>query len=184
MVAPLLSAKATSDYGSTSVSRITPEQLCAEYATKVARFASLAAGTDGDADDIAQDALIKAIAALDRFDPERGSLDAWLWRIVANTARDSMRRAHVRAAFAERFASDLPFTDPEVAAIDRATSAEIYAAMARLNARDRELLALRFGSDLSTAEVGGVVGLSAESARRAIGRALDRLRAKLAGGAS
>ena len=163
---------------------MTPEQLCALYATKVARFASLAAGNDGDADDIAQDSLLKAIAALDRFDPGRGSLDAWLWRIVANTARDSMRRAHVRAAIAERFESDVPSTDPEVTAIDHATSAEIYAAMARLNVRDRELLALRFGSDLSTSEVGAVVGLSAESARRAIGRALDRLRAKLPGGAS
>lgn len=173
-----------SDYGSTAVSRMTPEQLCALYATKVARFASLAAGNDCDADDIAQDSLMKAIAALDRFDPERGSLDAWLWRIVANTARDSMRRAHVRAAFAERFGSEVPSTDPEATAIERATSAEIYAGMARLNARDRELLALRFGSDLTTSEVGAIVGLSAESARRAVSRALDRLRAKLSGGAS
>lgn len=166
------------------MSRVTPEQLCARYATKVARFASLAAGDDSDADDIAQESLIKAIATLPRFDPERGSLDAWLWRIVTNTARDSMRRARVRALFAERFARDMPSTDPEDTAIERATSAEVYAAMARLNARDRELLALRFGSDLSTSEVGDVVGLSAESARRAIGRALERLRVKLSGGVS
>jgi RNA polymerase sigma-70 factor (ECF subfamily) len=54
--------------------------------------------------------------------------------------------------------------------------------MARLRPRDRELLALRFGSDLTTGEVGAIAGLSAESARRAIGRALDRLRAALSGG--
>ena len=36
--------------------------------------------------------------------------------------------------------------------------------------------ALRFGADLDTAAVGEAVGLSAESARRAIGRALERLR--------
>jgi RNA polymerase sigma-70 factor (ECF subfamily) len=164
------------------VSRVTPEQLCAAYATKVARFASLAAGNDADADDIAQDALLKAVGALDRFDPRRGSMDAWLWRIVANTARDATRRARVRALFAETLAQDPVPTNVEDSAIERATASEVYAAMARLGPRDRELLALRFGSDLSTAEVGAIVGLSAESARRAIGRALDRLRAALSGG--
>jgi RNA polymerase sigma-70 factor (ECF subfamily) len=164
------------------VPRITPEQLCAQYATRVARFASLAAGNDADADDIAQDALLKAVAALDRFDPRRGSLDAWLWRIVANTARDAGRRARVRALFTERLAREAPVTGIEDAAIERATSSEVYAAMARLRPRDRELLALRFGSDLSTGEVGAIAGLSAESARRAIGRALERLRAALSGG--
>jgi RNA polymerase sigma-70 factor (ECF subfamily) len=161
------------------VSRITPEQLCAQYATKVARFASMAAGNSADADDIAQDALLKAIAALERYDPERGSFEAWLWRIVANTARDAGRRARVRALFAERFARPEPADDPEAAAIEQATTSEIYVAMARLGARDREVLALRFGSELSTSEVGAIVGLSAESARRAIGRALERLRAAL-----
>lgn len=107
------------------------------------------AGNDADADDIAQDALLKAVGALERFDPRRGSLDAWRWRIVANTARDASRRARVRALFAERLAHDAPATDVEDAAIERATSSEVYAAMARLSPRDRELLALRFGSDLS-----------------------------------
>jgi RNA polymerase sigma-70 factor (ECF subfamily) len=85
----------------------------------------------------------------------------------------------VRRLLAERFARPEPAGDPEAAAIERATTSEIYLAIARLSARDRELLALRFGSELSTNEVGAIVGLSAESARRAIGRALERLRAVL-----
>lgn len=170
------------DMVSLSVSRITAERLCALYSLKVARFASIAAGNDADADDIAQDALLKAIGALESFDPERGSMDAWLWRIVANTARDATRRARVRTLFAERLAREAPVIDVEDAAVERAMSADVYAAMARLGPRDRELLALRFGSDLSTKGVGDIVGLSAESARKAISRALDRLRALLSGG--
>jgi RNA polymerase sigma-70 factor (ECF subfamily) len=162
--------------------RMTPEELCARYAEKVARFASMAAGADADADDIAQDALLKAIRALHTYDPARGSYDAWLWRIVVNTARDATRRARVRALVQERLGRDLPATNVEDSAIDRASAAEVYAAIAGLAPRDRELLALRFGSDLTTAEVGTLVGLSAESARRAIGRALERARAQMPGG--
>ncbi len=163
---------------------MTPEELCASYATKVARFASIAAGRDADADDVAQDALLKAIAALGRYDPARGSMDAWLWRIVVNTARDATRRARLRALLPGRLTPGAHSLDIESIAIERLTSAEIYRAIERLPPRDRERLALRFASDLTTAEVGRIVGLTAESARRAIGRALERLRAILVGGVS
>jgi RNA polymerase sigma-70 factor, ECF subfamily len=165
-----------------AVSAVTPEELCARYAEKVARFASIAAGRDAEPEDIAQDALVKAIAALDRYDPVRGPLDAWLWRIVVNTARDATRRARIRALLPLRLVRPSTDSSAEDAAIERATADEVYAAIARLRPRDRELLALRFGSDLSTAEVGAALGMSAESARRAIGRALERTR-NLVGGA-
>lgn len=162
--------------------RMTRDELCSRYANKVARFASIVAGGDADSEDIAQEALIKAIHALDRYDPRRGSYDAWLWRIVVNTARDGMRRARVRELIQERLRGEVAAVDVEDSAIERATSAEVYAAIGRLGPRDRELLALRFGSDLSTAEVGDIIGSSAETARRAIGRALDRARVQLRGG--
>ena len=59
---------------------------------------------------------------------------------------------------------------------------ELLDAIARLSPRDRQLLGLRFIADLDTASVGAIVGLNAESARRAIGRALDRLRFLVKGG--
>ena len=125
---------------------------------------------------------MKAIAALERYDPARGSVEAWLWRIVVNTARDATRRARLRSLLPDRLAHKDHAVAVDEVAIQRATAVEVYGAIARLGPRDRELLALRFGSDLSTAEVGAAVGLSAESARRAIGRALDRVRTLLSGG--
>ncbi len=44
-----------------------------------------------DPDDVAQDAMVAAITHLDRFDPSRGSMEAWLWRIVLNRGRDAGR---------------------------------------------------------------------------------------------
>ncbi len=116
---------------------MTPEQFCAQYAVKVARFASFAAGRDADPDDIAQDALLKALHARDRYDPARGPMDAWLWRIVVNTARDAMRGARLRALLPQRLAPEEPTADVEDTAIERVTSSELYAAIARLSGRPR-----------------------------------------------
>jgi RNA polymerase sigma-70 factor (ECF subfamily) len=166
-----------------SIAPMTPEELCAVYAERVCRFAAVVAGHDKDPEDIAQDALLKAITRLDRFDPARGSMEGWLWRIVANTAKDAMRRARVRALLTERLARSAPaVVNLEDVAVERLAAGEVIDAIARLSPRDRELLGLRFVADLDTAAVGAIVGLSAESARRAIGRALDRLRVFVSGG--
>jgi RNA polymerase sigma-70 factor (ECF subfamily) len=166
-----------------SIAPMTPEVLCALYAEKVCRFAAVVAGRDTDPEDIAQDALLKAVTKLDRFDPARGSMEGWLWRIVANTAKDAMRRGRLRALLAERLGRrELAVVDLEEIAVERLAAGELLDALARLSPRDRQLLGLRFVADLDTASVGAIVGLSAESARRAIGRALDRLRFLVKGG--
>jgi RNA polymerase sigma-70 factor (ECF subfamily) len=166
-----------------SIAPMTPEVLCAVYAERVCRFAAVVAGRDTDPEDIAQDALLKAVTKLDRFDPARGSMEGWLWRIVANTAKDAMRRARLRALLAERLGRREPaVVDLEEIAVERLAAGELLDALARLSPRDRQLLGLRFVADMDTASVGAIVGLSAESARRAIGRALDRLRFLVNGG--
>ena len=166
-----------------SIAPVTPEELCALYAERVCGYAAVVAGRDGDPDDIAQDALLKAITKLDQFDPRRGSMEGWLWRIVANTAKDATRRARLRALLTERLGRREPVViDLEDVAIERLSARELLEAMARLSPRDRELLGLRFVADLDTESVGEIVGLSAESARRAVGRALARLRGVLDGG--
>jgi RNA polymerase sigma-70 factor (ECF subfamily) len=157
------------------VAPISPEDFCQRYAAQVSRFAAFVA-QPSEAEDIAQDALIKALRNLERFDAKRGSMDAWLWRIVVNTARDAQRRAWTRAALPERLRDDTASISAEDVALERVIAAELLGTVRRLPARDRELIALRFGADLDTAAVGAAVGLSAESARRAIGRALERVR--------
>ena len=154
---------------------ISPEDFCQRYAAQVSRFAAFVA-QPSEAEDIAQDALIKALRNLQRFDASRGSIDAWLWRIVVNTARDAQRRARTRATLPERLGDETASISVEDVAIERVSAAELLGSVRRLSPRDRELIALRFGADLDTGAVGEAVGLSAESARRAIGRALERLR--------
>jgi DNA-directed RNA polymerase specialized sigma24 family protein len=67
----------------------------------------------------------------------------------------------------------------ESAVLERLRDADLHVQIRRLPYRDRTLLALRYGVGLDIAEVGTAVGLSSDSAGKAIRRALARLRARL-----
>jgi RNA polymerase sigma-70 factor, ECF subfamily len=160
---------------------LTAEELCRVYAPKVCRFAAMVAPSTGEADDLAQDALLRAVRAIGSYDPAKGSPEAWLWRIVVNAGRDSARRRELARGLLERliFAAPRESQSVEDAVLARLRDADLHAHIRLLPLRDRTLLALRYGAGLDTAEVGAAVGLSADSAGKAIRRALARLRARL-----
>jgi RNA polymerase sigma-70 factor (ECF subfamily) len=160
---------------------LTAEELCRRYSPSVCRFAAMVAASPADADDLAQDALIRAVRAIRTFDPVKGSPEAWLWRIVANTARDAARRRERARWLVERltFAAPRESESVEAAVLTRLRDADLHAQLRLLPHRDRTLLALRYGAGLDTDEVGAAVGLSPDSAGKAIRRALARLRARL-----
>lgn len=156
---------------------LTPEVLCARYAHRVYRFAAMVAGGDVEAEDLAQDALVRAIRNLGQFDARRGSLETWLWRIVVNAAIDAGRVSTRRRLLWERFRSQ-PTTGENVEdlALMRITATELLAAVRRLRPRERGMIALRFGADLGFPEVGAAYGISPAAATMTIRRALDTLR--------
>lgn len=71
------------------------ERLLAEHLPRVRRFARSMCGSDADADDLAQDALLKAYASIGAYRLE-SAFSTWLFRIVRNTCIDHARRAQVR----------------------------------------------------------------------------------------
>jgi RNA polymerase sigma-70 factor (ECF subfamily) len=160
---------------------LSAEELCRRYAASVCRFAALVTPDANEADDLAQDALLRAVRAVASYDPTRGSAEAWLWKIVVNAARDSARRRERIRWLIERVAISTPRESESVEAIalERLRDADLVAQLRRLPHRDRTLLALRYGLGLETDEVGAAVGLSADSSGKAIRRALARLRARL-----
>ena len=161
------------------IGAVTAEELCRMYAPSVCRFAAMTARTAADADDLAQEALFRAVRSLRSFDPARGSLEAWLWRIVANAAKDSARRRQraLDLITSLRLASSRETESVEDAVLERLRDADLHDRLRLLTQRDRTLLALRYGVGLDTNEVGAAVGLNADSAGKAIRRALRRLRA-------
>jgi DNA-directed RNA polymerase specialized sigma24 family protein len=100
---------------------------------------------------------------------------------VVNAARDSARRSERVLGLLERlkFAVPRESESVETAVLARLRDADLHAQIRLLPRRDRTLLALRYGVGLDTAGVGEAMGLSPDSAGKAIRRALARLRARL-----
>jgi RNA polymerase sigma-70 factor (ECF subfamily) len=156
-----------------------PEELCALYADRVYHFATMIARDDVEADDLAQTALEKALRALPRYQPERGSLDAWLWRIVVNAARDAGRAASRRHLLTQRLAGLRDDREPADDIPAGVTDGVLVAAVRRLTPLQRSAIALRFGADLEYRDVGAALRISPVAARVATHRALTALRGSL-----
>ena len=158
---------------------LTEESFANAYADRVHRFAAMVMKNSQDSSDLAQEALLKAMHGLSRFDQRRGTLDAWVWRIVINTARDTGRATRRRTALHERlFANHERTSNPnpvEMTVLNRLRDGELVAAVRRLPVRPRTIIALRFGAQLSNLEIADHLDMRPRAVSMALHRALARL---------
>jgi RNA polymerase sigma-70 factor (ECF subfamily) len=135
------------------------------------RLAYRYASNPSEAEDIAQDALLRAWRHRSslRDDDRRNQ---WLATIVRNEAfRQHARvRPDPTAAIEEQEGAE----DRRVVAT--VELADLHAALKRLNERDRELLEMRYSQDLSQAEIARKLGIPEGTAKVRLHRARDRLR--------
>ncbi len=127
------------------------------------------------AEDVTALAFERAYRRRRRFDPDRGNGRAWIFGIARNAALDELRkRKRTAALHAEPV--DVGSAMPEEEAELAVRRAALRAAMAKLDLRERELVALRFFSGLSHAEIAQVLGISVSNAGTKLHRAVDKLR--------
>ncbi len=127
------------------------------------------------AEDVTALAFERAYRKRQRFDSRKGTPRAWLFGIARNAALDELRRRKRIAALAadpEDTASASLDEEAEVAL--RRTA--LRKAMAGLDTRDRELVALKFFAGLSNAEIATVIGLSESNAGTKLHRTIEKLR--------
>lgn len=154
------------------------EELVRAYQDMAVRTAYVIAPS-GDAEDAAQEAFMKAYAALSRF--RAGSpFRPWLLSIVANEARNRRRSAGRREGLALRAAEDRPIGDaapsPETAVLDHEGRRALVGAVNRLRDEDREVIGARYFLDLSEAETAATLGIPRGTVKSRTARALARLR--------
>src|SRR2546423_8619077 len=130
------------------------EELVRRYQDVAVRTAHLIS-PDGDAEDAAQEAFVKAYAALGRF--RSGSpFRPWLLRIVANEARNRRRSAGRRANLALRAAEDRRPDDaapsPESALLASERRAALLAPGHGLRDDDRDVISARYFLEVSEHE--------------------------------
>ena len=161
--------------------------LVQRYQEVAFRVAYLIAGDAADAEDIAQDAFVKAYAALSRF-RAGATFRPWLLQIVANEARNRRRTAGRRAQLALRAgegqrtaAAGDAAPSPETAALDAEQRRLLLDALNGLRDEDRQAITLRYFLDLSEAEMADALGCARGTVKSRLSRALGRLRERLRG---
>ena len=145
------------------------------------RTAMLITRNPADAEDAAQEALVKAWRALPRFQTGK-PLRPWLLAIVANQARDRRRATGrreglwLRAAGEERPSDGGAAPSPEAALLAGDAREGLMAALGTLREEDRLVLGCRFLLDLSEADTAAALGVRPGTVKSRTSRALGRLR--------
>jgi RNA polymerase sigma-70 factor (ECF subfamily) len=126
-------------------------------------------GAGPDAEDVTSEVFERAVRYRSSYQTRKGEPAAWLIGIARTRIAERARLAAPTVGErVEHFADD-----PADALADRL---DLRSAIATLPERDRELIALRYGGDLTAREVGRVVGLRTNAVEVALHRALLRLR--------
>lgn len=148
------------------------------------RTAFAIVGDAADAEDVTQEAVVKAYRALGRF-RRREPFRPWLLRIVANEARNRVRSRTRRDRLAERAAGAAGCAaapSAESAALAAEERRELLAAVDRLRPDDRLAIVGRYFLGLTDAESAAALGVRRGTVKMRVFRALERLRAELEGG--
>jgi RNA polymerase sigma-70 factor (ECF subfamily) len=127
------------------------------------------------AEDVTAQAFERAYSKRSGYRARRGSMEAWLFGIARNAALDELRRRRRRASL-ESDPEDIsaPSLDDHAELALRREA--VRAAMTTLDAKERDLIALKFSGGLSNAEIARVLRLSETNAGTRLHRALTKLR--------
>lgn len=128
------------------------------------------------AEDLVSTTFLKAVKGIGKFDGQKGTFSAWLYRIARNTLYDHGRRwtTTVPLEYAEAVSAK---DDIEKEVADRKTVAEVQAMLSELPSMQREVVSMRAWDGLSYAEIAGILGKSEGSCKMAFHRAATKFRA-------
>ncbi len=172
------------------------EQLFARYLPRVCRMVAVHLGVPraslpASAEDMAQEALIRAFAGLAGFEMHSGgAFAAWMATIVLNCVRKQHRHAHngAQRALWQRY-GDLDLHEsifagkepsPSGLCVDREANERLEAALLGLPALYREALSLRYLAQMSHAEIAQQLGRTEANSRKIVQRGLDMLHGAMA----
>lgn len=153
-----------------------------EHVAPVWRYVRLRVPSDSDAEDVTSQVFEKAMASWPAYDPGRGSVGGWLTGIARHTAADWWRRNGREVPATDAWADGVADDDPEGTVLRRLSADDVRRHLGLLTAREREAVALRFGSELTSEQIGDAMGISATAARMLVHRAVKRLREVMADG--
>lgn len=154
------------------------DEIVVRHGPFVLRVAARLVRDPSAAEDLAQEAMVRAWSEARRFDAHRARFTTWLYRIVVNLCIDYRRRRRP-----EPLPDDFDPADPAATADEMLGAHErrvaLGGALQDLPATQRAALTLTYDEGLSGAETARVLGLTVKAVERLLARARTELRERL-----
>jgi len=167
---PLVDAARAGDEGAVA-------ELYSAYFPRVYRYMLARTGNVGDAEDLTEEVFIRVLDALGRFEWRQAPFSAWLFRIAHNAIVSHQRRDGARgrqAPLSPRLS--MRAQGPEEMVEARMMLDEVMRATENLPDAQRQVIALRFGADLSVAETARALGKGEGNVKVIQHKAIAKLR--------
>ncbi len=161
---------------------ITKEEFSAIYdshAEKIYRFIYYKTLHRETAEDLTSHTFMNALEHMDQFDPKRGSITVWLYRIARNLIIDHYRRKRSTVDIDDVW--DLASGDDPASEVhDSIRIEEVKAALGKLPREQRDIVILRIWEDMPYKEIALVLEKSESACKMTFSRVMARLREELA----
>ena len=148
-----------------------------QYYKNVYRYILFRVTYHYDAEELTNDVFVKAIRNQKKYNPCY-SMEAWLIGIAKNTVTDYLRK-NMRLKFVSLDdVTGLNSADrqPEEIAVTNEEVKQLVSAMAKLKDKERQILSMKFATDLKHKEIADVLGISEVNARVRAHMALNKLK--------
>lgn len=158
--------------------RLELDRLFSEHAQAIYGFLAYRIGDPTVAEDLLGDTFERVVKSHRRFNARRGSERTWIYTIALNCLRDHLRHSAAEDRALERSG---PIDDhwQEEALEQVRDRDELQRALDRLEPGEREIVALRYGSDLRLQDIAAVTGLPASTVQGRLYSGLRKLRVAL-----
>jgi len=153
------------------------ESIYREYYKNVYNYIGFRINNHFDAEELASSVFEKAIVKWGRYNPVF-PVEAWLIGIAKNTVTDYLRAKRRRHFVGLDSVIDFvsPGKQPDEIAVASEENRALMVAMSRLKDQERQILSMKFATDLGHREIAGVLGLSESNVGVIAHRAIKKLR--------
>jgi RNA polymerase sigma factor (sigma-70 family) len=155
------------------VARRDPLADTPELIRRIYSYVAYRVGDGPDAEDVTSEVFERALRYRKSYDPSRGEPLAWLIGIARRCIGDAMTKPRAESG------EPPEVTSPENLEADALQRLTLAAAVDGLDERSQDLLALRYGADLSARQIAEILGLKTNAVEVALHRTLARLRPEL-----
>ena len=155
--------------------------LFREHYPRIYRYVRYRINDDREAEDLTAEVFERAFRYRETYDPARSQFSTWITQIAHNWVNNYLvsqeRRGQYEADLGDNMES-IPSADflPEAQTMRHEAIQRLLICLERLAARNRQIVALRFGSEMRNKDIAELLGLKEHTVSVMLLRALERLR--------